>query len=398
VKLSYRTLGRTGLKVTTVGFGCMITSDASVVERAVDLGITYFDTHRGYQGGNNERMVGAALGTKRKQVVLSTKTDATTKDTMRQDLETSLRELNTDFVDIWYLHGKNKPSDISDEMIEALQLAQKQGKTRFIGISTHAGQTELLPWMAQNGVFDAAISAYNFAMDAAMVQTIANAAKAGMGVVAMKVMAGGGHRPGPSGAVSHGASGGPGAPAGPGTPGGPSGSAMPSGPGGSARPAGPGGPGGGGAPGGSAGQKLTQPGAMLAALKWAVKDPNIATTIPSMTDMDQLEENILAMDQPYTAVDEKLLAAHLERISPLYCRMCGACEGDCRQGLPVADVMRCLTYADGYGQFALGRERYLEFASRRRDVHCADCVSCTVDCPHGVNVQSRVARAQEIFA
>src|SRR5215831_16639305 len=57
----YRTLGKTGLKVTTVGFGCMITSDGSVVERAADVGITYFDTARGYQGGNNERMVGAAL-------------------------------------------------------------------------------------------------------------------------------------------------------------------------------------------------------------------------------------------------------------------------------------------------------------------------------------------------
>ena len=76
VKLAYKTLGRTGLKVTTVGFGCMITSDASVIERAADLGINYFDTARGYQHGNNERMVGAALGAKRKQVVLSTKTHA----------------------------------------------------------------------------------------------------------------------------------------------------------------------------------------------------------------------------------------------------------------------------------------------------------------------------------
>ncbi len=50
-------LGKTGLKVTSVGFGCMITSDASVIERAADIGITYFDTARVYQSGNNERMV-----------------------------------------------------------------------------------------------------------------------------------------------------------------------------------------------------------------------------------------------------------------------------------------------------------------------------------------------------
>ena len=79
VKLDYKVLGRTGLKVTTVGMGCMITSDPSVVERPLDVGINYFDTARGYQHGNNERMVGAALGAKRKQIVLSTKTERPTR-------------------------------------------------------------------------------------------------------------------------------------------------------------------------------------------------------------------------------------------------------------------------------------------------------------------------------
>ena len=72
--LRYRTLGKTGLKVTAVSFGCMITSDGSVIERAADVGINYFDTARGYQDGNNERMVGAALKGKRKNLVLSSKT------------------------------------------------------------------------------------------------------------------------------------------------------------------------------------------------------------------------------------------------------------------------------------------------------------------------------------
>src|ERR1039458_9420087 len=136
-KLEYRTLGRTGLKVTTLGFGCMITSDPSVVERAADIGINYFDTSRGYQHGNNERMVGAALGAKRKQVILSTKTDTSTKDSMLKELETSLSELKTDYIDIWYLHGKDKVADATDEMIEVQQIAKKQGKIRFAGVSTH---------------------------------------------------------------------------------------------------------------------------------------------------------------------------------------------------------------------------------------------------------------------
>src|SRR5438270_13182480 len=70
-QMTYSTLGRTGLKVTRVGFGCMITSDSSVVERAADLGINHFDTARVHMGGNNERMVGAVLKSRRKDVVLS---------------------------------------------------------------------------------------------------------------------------------------------------------------------------------------------------------------------------------------------------------------------------------------------------------------------------------------
>jgi len=339
VKLNYKTLGKTGLKVTTVGMGCMITSDPSVVTRAVDLGITYFDTARSYQRGNNERMVGAALGSKRKQVVLSTKTEAHDKDGMARELDTSLKELNTDYVDIWYLHGLSRPTDVHDDMIEALQLAKQQGKARFVGVSTHSGQQQLLPWMAEKGVFDVVLTSYNFTMDASMEQAIDVSAKAGMGVAALKVMAGG-----------------------------------------------------------SRNQKLAQKGAMLAALKWVINKPSIATAIPSMTDMDQLDENLRAMANPISDDDHKLLAAHLEIIKPLYCRMCGKCDGTCAQGLPVADVLRFVTYAEGYGQFALGRERFLELTSEQTSVRCGDCAECTVMCPHGVEVKRRMARAQELFA
>src|ERR1017187_3229628 len=142
--LRYRTLGKTGLKITTVGFGCMITSDASVIERAADIGITYFDTARVYQNGNNERMVGAALKGKRQSIALSSKSGAKTKEAALADLDTSLRELGTDHLDIWYLHAKTKPADVTDELVDAQQTAKKAGKIRFAGVSTHSGPAELI--------------------------------------------------------------------------------------------------------------------------------------------------------------------------------------------------------------------------------------------------------------
>jgi hypothetical protein len=241
IKLEYRTLGKTGLKLTTVGFGCMITSDPSVIERAADIGINYFDTARVYQGGNNERMVGAALKRKRKEITLSTKSGSPTKDAALADLDTSLRELGTEYVDIWYLHGKSSPADITDDLREAQRLAKQQGKVRFAGISTHSGQKDLLPWLAKTHAVDVVLVAYNFSMDQAMTEAVEAAAQAGLGVVGMKVMAGGFRRP---------------------------------------------------KPGDSTQEKLKREGAMLAALKWVIKNPHVHTTIPSMTDMDQLEENL----------------------------------------------------------------------------------------------------------
>ena len=103
--LRKRKLGTTGLEVTEVAFGCMITSDQSVIERAADLGVNLFDTARGYQGGNNERLVGAALKGRRDKLYISTKTGGGTKAEAMAHLEESLRQLGTDHVDIWYLHG-----------------------------------------------------------------------------------------------------------------------------------------------------------------------------------------------------------------------------------------------------------------------------------------------------
>jgi aryl-alcohol dehydrogenase-like predicted oxidoreductase len=345
--LRYKTLGKTGLKVTAVGFGCMITSDGSVVERAADIGITYFDTARSYQSGNNERMVGAALKNRRKDIVLSTKTGARNKADALAHIDTSLKELGTDYVDIWYLHARTNPSDITDDLIEAQQTAKKAGKIRFAGVSTHSGQRELIPFLANHPNIDVILTQYNFSMEPFMNEVIDVAAKAGKGVVAMKIMAGGFRRPQPGNPVY---------------------------------------------------EKLKRDGAMLAALKWVVRNPNVHTTVPSMTDMDQLDDNLKAMAQPFGAEDQKLLALQMDHIAPLYCRMCGECNGQCRQGLPVADVLRFLTYAEGYRQFALGRERFLELDPAHTAVRCGECPGCTVECPYGVKVAQRLIRAQELFA
>jgi predicted aldo/keto reductase-like oxidoreductase len=345
--LRTKVLGRTGMKVTTVAFGTMITSDASVIERAADLGINYFDTARGYQSGNCERMVGAALKSSRKKIFLSTKSPKEDKQGALQDLETSLRELQTDYVDIWFIHAKSKAEQLTDERLEAQRIAKEKGMIRFSGVSTHSGFAEVIPAAIKSGSIDVILSSYNFTMGTTIDPLLADAKKAGLGVVAMKVMAGGFRRIQPNDPHY---------------------------------------------------KTFKKEGVFPAALRWALRNRNIDTTIPSITDQDQLDENFRCMANDFTPGDAELLAVQRDFIRPLYCHACGACEGVCPKGLPVPDMMRYVMYAEGYGQFAMAREQFLTLPEHLREVRCSDCATCAIRCPNHVAVAARLTRAQELLA
>lgn len=349
-KLTYSTLGKTGMKITRVSFGCMTTSDQSVIERAADSGINYFDTARVYQGGNNERMVGAALKKYRNHVFISSKTISTNGKGAMADLETSLKELQTDHLDVWHLHSRQSPSQVTDDLLEAQQTAKRDGKIRFAGVSFHGGHAEMIPAMLKLNHFDVFLMAYNYTMDPAIEPLVETARKANVGVVAMKALAGGVKPTVRSYQVDP-----------------------------------------------EKLNRLTRTGAPVAALKWVLRNPHIDTVIPSIVDEDQLSENLAAMAAPFSAADGRLLAARLEEIKPLYCRMCGVCEGQCAQGLPVADVLRFLMYAEGYGQFAMGRDEFKALPAHLAAVRCSSCTNCTVACPHGVEVAARLHKAQQLF-
>jgi len=351
---SLRQLGKTGLKVSPLGFGCMTTSDAVVIERAADLGVNYFDTARAYQNGNNERMVGAALKGKRQRVVISSKSMAKTRQEALAELDTSLRELQTDHLDVWFLHNKSTAAEVTDDLLEAQQIAKKAGKIRFAGVSAHFNMPEMLEHLVKRGQTDVALIAYNFTMKPELTGAIQRARRAGMGIVAMKVVAGGYSRIQRGDRLY-------------------------------------------GVNPDSLTSTLKREGAMLAAIKWALKNRSVDTGIVCMTDFDQLEENFRAMTEPYTGSDEKLLSAQLAFLGPRYCRMCGACSGVCERGLPVPDMLRYLTYAEGYGQFAMAREQFLELPEAVRQARCGECGTCSIDCPNGVAVRERVSRAQELF-
>ena len=137
------TLGRTGITVNKNGFGALpiqrVSADYAgmLLRKAYNAGITYFDTARSYS--DSEEKMGLALSDVRENIIIATKTPSTTVEGFWQDLETSLRLLKTDYIDVYQFHNPAfcpKPGD-GTGLYEAMEEAKKQGKIRFIGITNH---------------------------------------------------------------------------------------------------------------------------------------------------------------------------------------------------------------------------------------------------------------------
>lgn len=150
--MQYSKLGRSSLEVSKIGFGCMsLTGDISgnqlIIDQALDLGINYFDTADLYEHGENETKIGALLKSRRDQVILATKVGNQhradgngwdwnpSKSYILSAVEESLKRLQTDYIDLYQLHGGTIEDPI-DETIEAFEILKQQGKIRYYGISS----------------------------------------------------------------------------------------------------------------------------------------------------------------------------------------------------------------------------------------------------------------------
>jgi aryl-alcohol dehydrogenase-like predicted oxidoreductase len=329
----------------------MITTDPTVVHRACDLGVNCFATSRDYQKGNNEAFLGSALRGRRDEVVLCTetidmmwrpKTEKETADYVLRNLETSLRDLQTDHVDLFFLHHKDEPGWIPDEAVEAVRAAKKQGKLRHAGITTHA-LPKMAGYLAASDLFEVVVPIYNFTVDEETRAAVRKVHDAGIGVVAMKVMAGGLRSEKPL-------------------------------------------------------AQLRRPGALAAALRWVLDDAGVDAALTSVASFEELEDNVRAASAPFTDADRRTLAAALDEFGPTYCRMCGRCEGTCAKGLPIPEILRCGMYAEGYGQPALGRDKFRALPDEARRPACGDCTSCSVRCAYGLAVAERVLLSQTRLA
>ncbi|MCJ7749700.1 MAG: aldo/keto reductase, partial [Armatimonadetes bacterium] len=163
--MPYRTLGRAGLKVSVLGLGTSQIDDPAVARRCLDFGINYFDTADCYMGGNSEVALGKALRGHRDKAIIATKWHPHDNRPVREliaSVDTSLRRLGIDHIDLIQVHGATNISHATGETgWEAFNRLKEAGKVRFNGLSTHENRVEVVRAAIKSGHYDAVLVKHN---------------------------------------------------------------------------------------------------------------------------------------------------------------------------------------------------------------------------------------------
>jgi len=346
-KIIYRTLGKTGIKLPIISMGAA--ENKQLLATALDVGIIHLDTANNYMRGRHEEIIAEVVkGRPRDSYVIGTKvyvlTDqktglikkGATAASFIETFETSLKRLGLDYVEFLHLHAPIKKEAVFHEAIlSAMQKMKKEGKARFLGVSVHTNEPEVIRAAVDTKVHDVVLTAYNFRQPhvAEVEKAIDYAAKAGLGIVAMKTQAG----------VYW-------------------------------------------------DRERKHPINPKAALKWVLQNENVHTTIPGFSTFDQMETDLSVMEDLTLTPQEKADLKMGEKLSMtgLYCSQCRQCMSQCPKELDIPTLMRSYMYAYGYRNLAKARETMEGIEIDLSRPACNDCTTCSVKCTMGFNVRDKI--------
>ncbi len=342
-----RVLGRTGLRLRAVSIGS--TYDRGLVRAAIDAGITYVHTSSSYSERNHERMLGETLSRlPRDSFVIGTSPDLPARfpggglpsmdvgqevdpALIAKSMRESLEMLGLDHVDIYYLASVgSRRTALHAPYIDAYEKLKRDGLTRFIGITTHGNEPEVIRAAVESKAWDVVVSSYNFRQSHRdeVAKAMAEADAAGLAVIAMKTQAG------------------------------------------------------------VYWDRLRlRKINMKAALKWVLQNEHVHTTIPAFSNYDELKEDLQVLDDPVLTPAERadLGLGKAAGLPGVFCQQCGRCLPQCPAGMNVPALMRASMYAFGYQQPE--RARQVLHAWTRNDVTCLNCRRCDVRCALGLDVR-----------
>ena len=333
--MDYVTLGKTGLKISRMGFGGIpiqridAQGTKELIHKMADAGVNYIDTARGYTV--SEEYLGYALEGIRDRFVLATKSMARTKDAMAADIEKSLGNLRTDHIDLYQVHNPSMEQleQVMGEggALEALKEAQAAGKIGHIGLTAHSAavfeKALELDWV------ETIMFPYNI-VESQGEKLIAGCKEKNIGFIAMKPLAGG--------AIED---------------------------------------------------------ASLA-LRDICANENVTVVIPGMAEEKELEQNLKAcLDKaPLSEEEQKAVEKIREQLGSNFCRRCNYCA-PCTVGINIPSVFLFAGYLERYDLGEWARDRYASLAVKASA--CVECGECETRCPYHLPIREMLKKCAQEF-
>lgn len=346
----YNPLGKTGLKVSDVSFGAISLFEPNVLRYAYECGVNYFDTAEGYLRTKSETFISQALKDVRDKVVITTKhayspREKINKENIIKRVEDSLKRMQTDYVDIAMIHNISDLALIKNEELQAAYAQlKKEGKIRFTGFSTHNPKLTLNQAL-ETDFAQVVLLIYNHMEGKEIEHLIEKARRKGIGIVAMKVFAGGKHGNLKS-LVS---------------------------------------------------QEVSYP---QAAIRWVLSNSHIDCLIATMSSYSHVEEYVAASGKPLNRADLEVIAEYQHQTNDQYCRVsCSECLESCPSRVAINEVLRYSMYFEDYRIEKEAMRYYAELEDGKKPLNCAHCSgNCQSACPYGLKVKERLLRAHEILS
>ena len=333
--MEYRVLGKTGLKISRLGFGGIpiqrIDAEGTkvLVHQMLEAGINYIHTARGYTV--SEEFLGYALEGIRDKFVIATKSMSRTREAMAADIEISLKNLRTDYIDLYQIHNAT-PEQLEQVMapggaLEALQEAKAAGKIGHIGLTAHSLETFKLAlnldWV------ETFMFPYNI-VETQAEKLIAECAKRNIGFIDMKPLAGG--------AIED----------------------------------------------------------ATLALRYICANDAVTVVIPGMAEVRELEQNLAAVNDTAPITNEEK-AAFLEvrnQLGTNFCRRCNYCQ-PCAAGINISGCFLFDGYLQRYGLGEWAKGRYDAMPKHASD--CIGCGACEARCPYNLPIRDMLKKVAERF-
>lgn len=333
--MEYRILGKTGLRVSRIGFGGIpiqridAEGTRALMQALVEKGVNYIDTARGYTV--SEEYLGYGLEGIRDKFVLATKSMSRDKESMARDIEISLANLRTDYIDLYQLHNpKLEELDVifsENGAIQALRQAKAEGKIGHIGITAHSAA--VFEKALEYDEIETVMFPYNI-VESQGEKLIARCREKNVGFICMKPLAGG--------AIEDG----------------------------------------------------------RLALRYILANDNVTVAIPGMAEVKELEQNLAAAEDTSSLTEEEKAAFEKVRaeLGQNFCRRCNYCA-PCAAGINIPSVFLFQGYLRRYGLAGWARERYATLPVKASA--CVQCGACETRCPYQLPIRQMMAEAAKDF-